>query len=227
MSTSLVVMLTHNDVTVENAIEVFEQCKHTNARFWGFKEKGIPVNEMKDLVKRIKQSGKTAFLEVVDYTEEGCLKGAEVAIDCGFDVLMGTMFFPSVLELVKNENIKYMPFVGDIYGRPSILEGTIDGMIDEANSLIDRGVFGIDLLAYRYTGDQEKLSEEFVKEVSGAVCLAGSISSFERLENVKNYAPWAYTIGSAFFENKFGEGLTIAQQIEKVLEFMGESHPGN
>jgi len=41
--------------------------------------------------------------------------------------------------------LKYMPFVGNIHGRPSILDGTIDGMIEEANKLVEMGVFGIDL----------------------------------------------------------------------------------
>ena len=32
----LIVMLTHNDHTVENASEIFESCKHSNAEYWGF-----------------------------------------------------------------------------------------------------------------------------------------------------------------------------------------------
>jgi hypothetical protein len=216
---NLVVMLTHNDVTVRDAIEVFESCKHTPAQFWGFKEKGIPKDEMKDLVKRMKAAGKTTFLEVVDYTEKGCLKGAGVALECGFDILMGTMFFPSVLALVKAKPVRYMPFVGDISGRPSILDGTIEGMIGEAKRLIETGVDGFDLLGYRYTGDPEELNRAFIRDVQAPVCLAGSISSYERLDRVKEYGPWAFTIGSAFFDHKFGEG-SIADQITAVCDYM-------
>ena len=72
----LIVMLTHNDRTVEDAIEVFEGAKDSKAKFWGFKEVGIPEDQMIDLVKRMKAAGKTTFLEVVDYTEEGCIAGA-------------------------------------------------------------------------------------------------------------------------------------------------------
>ena len=168
----LVVMLTHNDMTVSNAIEVFEESKATPATFWGFKEKGIPKAEMKDLVRRMKDAGKTVFLEVVEYTEEACLEGAKIGLECGFDILMGTMYFPSVLALVKNEPIKYMPFVGEIYDRPSILGGTIEGMIAEAKRLIAEGVDGFDLLGYRYTGDPEELNRRFIGEVDAPVCLA-------------------------------------------------------
>ena len=38
MRPELIVMLTHNDVTVANAREVFEGAKDAKAKFWGFKE---------------------------------------------------------------------------------------------------------------------------------------------------------------------------------------------
>ena len=50
----LIVMLTHNDRTVENAREIFEQCKNTKARLWGFKEEPLPLDDMKKLFARIK-----------------------------------------------------------------------------------------------------------------------------------------------------------------------------
>ena len=72
-----------------------------------------------------------------------------MAVECGFDCLRGTIFFDSILDYCKQHNLRYMPFVGKITGRPSVLEGTIDGMIEEANSLLAKGVYGIDLLGYR------------------------------------------------------------------------------
>lgn len=219
----LIVMLTHNDKTVENAIEVFEGAKDSKAKFWGFKEVGIPEDQMIDLVKRMKAAGKTTFLEVVDYTEEGCIAGAECCVRCGFDVLMGTMYFDSVKEIAEKAGIKYMPFVGQISGRPSVLEGTIQGMIDEANNLVDtKGIKGFDLLGYRYTGDAVKLNSEFVKNVRGDVCLAGSVASFQRLDEVKATGAWAFTIGGAFFENKFGADKTFGEQIDIVVDYMNK-----
>lgn len=68
-SPNLIVMLTHKDQTVENAYEIFEQCKDSKAQYWGWKEKGISPEDMKRLCSYIKSSGKTAVLEVVAYTE--------------------------------------------------------------------------------------------------------------------------------------------------------------
>lgn len=214
----LIVMLTHNDFTVSNAAEIFEQCKHSKAQFWGFKEHPLPAAEMKALYQYMKACGKTTFLEVVAYTEAEGLAGAQLAVDCGCDVLMGTKFSDSILELCRRHGLKYMPFVGHITGRPSVLEGTIEGMIAEARACIAKGAYGIDLLGYRYTGDAVSLNAAFVRGVDAPVCLAGSIDSFQRLDEVKAAAPWSFTIGSAFFESRFGR--TFAEQIDKVCDYM-------
>lgn len=214
----LIVMLTHNDCTVENAYEVFDSCKNSKAQFWGFKEKPLPLDQMKKLYTYMKECGKTTFLEVVEYTEKECMEGAKMAVECGCDILMGTMFFDSVNEFCKAHKIKYMPFVGKVIDRPSILEGSIEDMIKEANEYLKKGVYGFDLLGYRFTGDAIALNKAFVSAVDAPVCLAGSIDSFQRLDEVKDASPWTFTIGSAFFENKF-DG-TFNEQINKVCNYM-------
>ena len=216
----LIVMLTHNDRTVENAAEIFEACKDSKAKFWGFKEVGIPLDEMKKLYAYMKECGKTTFLEVVAYTEEECLEGAKMAVACGVDCLMGTLYFDSINDYCKANNLKYMPFVGKITGRPSVLEGTPEGMIAEAKEYLAKGVAGFDLLGYRYTGDAVALNKAFVAGVPAPVCLAGSVSSYQRLDEVKSTGAWAFTIGGAFFENKF-DG-TFAEQIDKVVDYMNK-----
>ena len=219
MNPKLIVMLTHNDVTVPNAREIFESCKDTTAEFWGFKEVGLPLNEMKELCARMKECGKTTFLEVVAYTEEECLKGAQMAVDAGFDYLMGTLYFESVRKLALENHLKYLPFVGKIDGRPSVLSGSIEEIIAQGHELARKeGVIGFDLLGYRYVGDAVELNRRFVASQTVPVCLAGSVSSYQRLDEVKAAGSWTFTIGGAFFENKF-DG-TFAEQIDKVVAYM-------
>ena len=217
-SLNLIVMLTHNDETVNNAHEIFEKCKNSDAKFWGFKEKSIPIEQMKNLYKYMKECGKTTFLEVVEYTEKKGLEGAKIALECGCDILMGTMFFDSINEFCKKNNLRYMPFVGNVTEHPSILEGEIDEIIKEANEYLKKGVYGFDLLGYRYTGNAVELNERFVLEVNAPVCIAGSVNGYERLDELKNINPWSFTIGSAFFENKF-DG-SFEEQINKVCEYV-------
>ena len=46
MTPELIIMLTNNDVTVTNAAEVFESSKDLPAKKWGFKDVGLPKEEM-------------------------------------------------------------------------------------------------------------------------------------------------------------------------------------
>jgi len=211
-------MLTHNDHTVANAREIYLQNRHSQARFWGFKEEPLSRQEMKDLFALMKADGKTTFLEVVEYTEEAGLAGAETALECGCDILMGTKFYPSINRFCQANDLKYMPFVGELAERPTILSGNIADIIAEAQSYAAQGVHGIDLLGYRYTGDAAQLNAELVKNVSIPVCIAGSVNSYQRLDELKAAQPWAFTIGSAFFDNQFSG--SIAEQIDKVCAYM-------
>lgn len=214
----LVVMLTHNDFTVENAEEVFDQCKDSEALFWGMKEKPLSLERMKSLFTSIKEAGKKSVLEVVAYDEENGLKGARLAAECGCDILMGTKFYESIMDFCKSENIAYMPFVGNIKGRPSVLKGSIDDILAEAGDVISRGASGVDLLGYRYEGDAALLNRILAKKYPGKVCIAGSIDSYDRLDEIIEAAPDSFTIGSAFFNNKFGEGL--CEQINNVCHYL-------
>ena len=217
---NLTVMLTHHDLTVPNAYEIFDRCKHTPAEYWGFKEEPLPRSEMKKLYAYMKQCGKKTVLEVICYTEAEALAGAETAVECGCDFLMGTLFFDSVNDFCKAHHLRYLPFVGQVSERPSVLSGEIDDIITEARSYLQKGAYGIDLLGYRYTADADALIERFVKKITAPVCLAGSINSFARLDTVKRIAPWSFTIGSAFFEHAFGSD--IPAQIETVVQYINQ-----
>ena len=218
MKSELIVMLTYKDRTLENAYRIFEECRDTKANIWGIKEEGIPFREMKALYAFMKDCGKTTVLEAVAYTEDKCVMCAKMAHDCGCDVLMGTIFFDSVNEYCREHDLKYMPFVGKVTCRPSILEGGIEEMIEQANRYLDKGIHGFDLLGYRYVGNTLLLSKEFISRVDAPVCLAGSIDSYERLDEVKAYNPWAFTIGGAFFENKFGRAYS--EQINNIYDYI-------
>ena len=64
-----------------------------------------------------------------------------------------------------------------------------------------------------------------VLNVNAPVCIAGSIGSYEQLDKLKNIKPWAFTIGSAFFENKFGDNF--CEQINNVYDYVKINNEGN
>lgn len=215
-------MLTHNDVTVNNAIKLFDEHKDLPVDFWGFKDIGLPVDKMKQLVENMKKASKTTFLEVVRYSEAEGIESAKLAIQCGFDYLMGTIYYDSILELINRSNTKYFPFCGKIYDHPSILDGTIKEIVADAKRIEARGVHGFDLLAYRYTGDPVALIKEVITNVKVPIVSAGSINSFKRLQETMDVKAWAFTIGGAFFEKKFVPDGSYRDNIMAVYEVIKE-----
>lgn len=219
MESKIIIMLTHNDRTVQNALEVFESCKDLPIDFWGFKDVGLEKAEMRKLINAMKKAGKTTFLEVVSYSEAECMVGAKTAVEFGFDILMGTVYHKSVFDYLSTQYIKFMPFCGQVYGSPSVLEGTFDEIIADAEDLLDKGVDGIDLLAFRHN-DGAGLAEEYCKRVKKPVVIAGSINSPARIEFINRINPWAFTMGSALFEEKFVPGGSFRRNLEVVIECM-------
>ena len=221
MRPDIIIMLTHHDVTVPDAAEVFEQCKDLDqVKLWGFKNVGLPKDQMKALVKAMKDAGKTTFLEVVTYDEASCLDGAQTAIDCGFDYLMGTIYYYSVAELLKKNGMDYLPFVGKVSGSPSILEGTNEEIIQNAKDLMAKGIKGFDILAYRHVVDGEKLAYDFCAAVPAQICIAGSINSFKRIDTMFDIGPWTFTMGSVLFEKKFVPTGSFRDNLIAVAYYM-------
>lgn len=219
MNSKIIIMLTHNDKTVPNAYDVFETCKDLPVDFWGFKDVGVPKEEMKRIIDAMKAAGKTTFLEIVSYSEEECMRGAKLAVELGYDYLLGTVYYQSVFEYLAAQDIKFMPFCGQVSGSPSVLEGTFDEIIADANSLLDKGVDGIDLLAFRH-GDGAGLARAYCKAIEKPVVVAGSINNKERIDFINEINPWAFTMGSALFTENFAPGKSFRENLEAVIDYM-------
>ena len=216
----LIVMLTHHDETVSDALELFDRTKDYPVTNWGFKDVGLLPKEMQSVAKAMKAAGKTTFLEVVSLSEEDGLRGARLAVDSGFDILMGTVYYPSIGDYLKDKPIRYYPFPGHVHGHPSILDGSIDDIVSHACELETYGVHGLDLLTYRYTGDAPSLLNKVVQATSIPVVSAGSIASFERIAEVWNSGAWGFTIGSAFFENVFVPDGSFEENLLTVCNWL-------
>ncbi len=216
----LIVMLTHHDQTVRDALELFERTKECPIAHWGFKDVGLSPEEMKPVVKAMKDAGKTTYLEVVSLSEEAGLEGARLAVDLGFDILMGTVFYPSIGAYLKDKPVHYYPFPGHVHSHPSILDGTIDEIVSHACELEQHGVHGLDLLTYRYKGDASHLLAQVVQSTKIPVISAGSIASFERINDVWASGAWGFTIGSAFFDRQFVPDGSFEENVLAVCNWL-------
>jgi len=223
MKPELIVMLTYNDKTVENALELFNEMKDTPVTHWGFKDVGLPPEKMKRVVDSMNAAGKTTYLEVVSLTEEEGLAGAKLAAECGFDILMGTVFFDSINDYLQDKPVKYYPFPGHVHSHPSILDGTIDEIVQHARDMEAKGVDGLDLLTYRYTGDAPGLLQEVVRSTNVPLVSAGSIDSYDRIAEVRDTGAWGFTIGTAFFEKKFIPDGSFRENMMAVWDWLQEN----
>jgi hypothetical protein len=216
----LIVMLTYQDETVPDALELFERTKDYPITHWGFKDVGLPPKEMQAVAAAMKEAGKITFLEVVSLSEEDGLRGARLAVESGFDILMGTVFYPSIGDYLEDKPIRYYPFPGRVHGHPSILDGAIDDIVAHACELETYGVHGLDLLTYRYTGNAPSLLSQVVQSTRIPVVSAGSIASFERITEVWDSGAWGFTIGSAFFEKKFVPDGSFEENVLAVCNWL-------
>jgi hypothetical protein len=218
----LIVMLTHHDQTVPNALELFERTKDYPITHWGFKDVGLSPKEMQAVVKEMKEAEKITFLEVVSLSEQEGLRGAHLAVELGFDILMGTVFYTSISEYLKDKPVRYYPFPGHVHSHPSILDGKIDDIVAHACELEAYGVHGLDLLTYRYNGAASHLLKRVVQATKIPIVSAGSISSFERINEVWYSGAWGFTIGSAFFDRQFVPDGSFEQNVLAVCNWLKE-----
>jgi len=215
----IIAMLTQNDVTVKDAYNVFLSSCDLDVRHWGIKNTGINKDDMYKLVKVMKEKGKKTFLEVLAYDETSCLDIVKTAAECGFDEVLGTLYFPSVHKFLNDNKIPYKPFAGKVSGIPCVLEGAYSQIINDAKRLLEKGVSGFDLLTFRHKENGEELARQFCKAVNMPICIAGSISSFKHIDVILDIAPWGFTIGSALFENKFAHG-SFRDNLLAVIEYV-------
>ncbi len=221
MKPNLIVMLTHNDKTVRDAVQVFDSCADLPVKFWGIKDVGLNIDEMRRLVHGMKNKNKTTFLEIVTFDEKKAIELANLAVEFEFDYLMGPNFYPSLLNIVKPKGIHFFPFCGNVGGHPVVLKGTIHDILNEAKDIEKLGVDGFDLSAYRYIdGDPEELAKTLINNIEKAIVIAGSISSIDMVKKMKELKPWAFTIGSAFFDKRFVENGTFVEQVDKVISYL-------
>ncbi len=74
-----ILMLTHHDRTVDNALSICQHVRTLGLRYIGFKDIGLPYEQQKLLVKAIHEGGQKAMLEVVSERAEDELRAAEGA----------------------------------------------------------------------------------------------------------------------------------------------------
>lgn len=225
MSIDLIFMLTKDDQTVSDARTYVKEIAAEGVKHIGFKDVGLPFSELKQLAADIKKEGATLYLEVVSLDAESEMKSAQAAMELNVDYLLGGTRPDIIAPLVKDHDLQYYPFVGTVVDHPSILTGTIQEIADHAAQItsID-GVDGLDLLAYRFTGENVPLLiQEVCKASKKPVIVAGSVDRKQRIEAANSGGAKAFTVGTAAFEMEFPCNKPgMPGQVESILNMINQ-----
>jgi hypothetical protein len=214
-------MLTRDDRTVEDCLDLVELIRPAGLKHVGFKDVGVSATVLKSLAKAIRDSGATSYMEVVSTTPEACLASARVARDLGVDRLLGGTQVGEIMTILEGSRTQYYPFPGRPIGHPTKLGGTPAEVEAHCRDFVTKGSAGCDILAYRAT---EADPIDLVKAARRGLgpdkylIVAGAVTSAERIRAVETAGADAFTIGTAVFNGSYSPTKgSILSQLRDVL----------
>ena len=214
-------MLTRHDATVDNALDLVEIARGLGLRDIGFKDVGAGAPMLKRLTAAIREAGASPWMEVVSTTREAELRSVALGRDLGVDRLMGGVHVEAALRILEDGTTRYLPFAGKPSGHPTRLGGSASEVEAQCRTFAAMGCAGVDILAYRAT-EAEPLDlvaacrRGFLGR--GAVVVAGSVNSAERINAIRAAGADAFTIGTAAIECAYAPGAgSLARQLEAVM----------
>jgi hypothetical protein len=222
MPMDFIFMLTRQDRTVEDCLDLVELIRPLRLRHIGFKDVGVSSHVLARLSDAIRAAGATSYMEVVSPDPGDCLRAARLARELGVDRLLGGTQVDEILEVLDGSGTSYFPFPGRPIGHPTQLAGTPQEIEADCRAFVAKGCPGVDLLAYRATEadalDLVAASRRGLGE-AGYLIVAGSINSRQRIRALRAAGADAFTIGSAVFDGSFCPSKgSILSQLEGILE---------
>jgi len=213
-------MLTRSDQTVPDCLEVLDEIRPLGLTHIGCKYVGVTPDVLAELVRRIKASGATSYMEVVSTSSEACLNSARVARDVGVDRLLGGTQVEEVLAILAGSKVEYLPFPGRPFDHPTKLAGSAAQVEADARRFRALGCAGVDLLAYRATeADPLELVRAARRGTDGTLLVAGSVHGAEQIRALAAAGADAFTIGTAAFDGSFAPRMgSLRSQLRAVLD---------
>lgn len=213
-------MLTRNDATVPNALELVELVRPLQLKHLGFKDVGVEAAVLERLVAAIRAAGASPWMEVVATTREDELKSIATARALGVDAVMGGVHVEDALRLLDGSPLAYLPFPGRPRGRPTELDGSAEEVEAHCRDFVARGCAGCDLLAYRATEADPLALVAAARRGLGdrRLVVAGSVNRGDRVRALAAAGADAFTIGSAAIEGSYAPGGGgLAAQLRAAL----------
>jgi hypothetical protein len=218
-------MLTRDDATVADALDIVDAIQPLALRHIGFKDIGAAPDTLRRLTRAIRDAGASVWMEIVSTSREDELRSIALGRDLGVDFLMGGVGAEEGVRILEGSATRYLPFAGKPAGHPTKLGGGAGEVEAHCRSFAALGCAGVDILAYRAT---EAEPIDLVAACrrgfgdTGLVVVAGSIDSAERVAAVRAAGANAFTIGTAAIEGAYAPGAgPLEAQLRAVLRDCG------
>jgi hypothetical protein len=215
-------MLTRDDATVANALEIVQAIRPLGLKHIGFKDIGAEPQTLRRVAAAIREGGASVWMEIVSTSRADELRSIAFGRDLGVDYLMGGVGAEDGVRLLEGSATRYLPFAGNPVGHPTKLGGAADAVEAHCRAFAALGCSGVDILAYRAT-DAEPLDLVAACRRGfggrGKVVVAGSINCAERITAIRDAGADAFTIGTAVIEGSYAAGAgSIEAQLRAVLK---------
>ena len=105
-------MLTHDDKTVANALEVYDDLRDLPLSYVGFKDVGVPHDTLRELTRRMHADGREVMLEVVSESAEDELRSVAAAADIGVDWVLGGTHPDEAIAALEGADVALLPVPG-------------------------------------------------------------------------------------------------------------------
>lgn len=218
-------MLTRDDRTVEDCLDLFELIRPVGLKHVGFKDVGVSPAVLRALTKAIHAAGAISYMEVVSTTPEACLASARVGRELGVNRMLGGTEIDQILGVLDGGDTDYYPFAGRPVGHPTKLGGAPVEVEAHCRDFTAKGCAGCDILAYRAT---EADPIDLVKAARRGLgpekylIVAGAITSARQIRAVEAAGADAFTIGTAVFDGSYSPTKgSILSQLRDVLADCG------
>ena len=221
--TNFVLMLTRDDVTVPDSHAILELALAAGTEHIGFKDIGLPREQMAELVDTIHAEGRQAHLEVVSLTEADERNSLQLGGNWALTTCSAGPGGRSAPEVLAGTGIRYFPYAGTVIGHPGTLDGTAEQILAEIEAMRE-SVAGVDLLAYRHIRvDGDTLVKQVCAESPIPVLVAGAVASVDRIRFVRDAGTWGFTVGAAVLDQHVVPGANVSTQLRTVLDAASEA----
>ena len=103
-------MLTRQDQTVLDGLEVMKEIRGVGLRHVGFKDVGVDKQTLHAINRAVKDAGATSYMEVVSTSPEAAVHSAKVAAEIGIDRLLGGANAREIMAAIKGSARRLLPF---------------------------------------------------------------------------------------------------------------------